>query len=113
MMEEQNIFDELCGCELCHQAPPDRTENPRSRLCRRCREQAIRYPVPWLFLPVALVILILTVLAYIRMPQSLSDYRIYATAEDGSGRACSMTPSRSWKRLPGDIQIPRTWQSVW
>ncbi len=82
MMEEQNIFDELCGCELCHQAPPDRTENPRSRLCRRCREQAIRYPVPWLFLPVALVILILTVLAYIRMPQSLSDYRIYATAED-------------------------------
>lgn len=80
-MENQNIFDELCNCEMCHQAPADRTENPRSRLCRRCREQAIHYPVPRFFIPVALAVLALTVFAYTQMPKSLSDYRIYATAE--------------------------------
>lgn len=81
-MEEQTVFEELTGCELCHQAPPDRTENPRSRLCKRCREQAIRYPIPRIFFPAAIAVLILTVLAYIRMPGTLSDYRLYATAED-------------------------------
>lgn len=81
IMEEQNIFDELCGCEMCHQAPADKTENPHSRLCKRCREQAIRYPLPWIFLPITLVVLALTVFAYFQMPKQLTDYRIYATAE--------------------------------
>lgn len=79
-MEGQNIFDNLYSCEMCHQASIDKSENPHSRICRRCREQAIRYPIPWIFIPVTLIVLALTVLAYIRMPESLSDYRIYATA---------------------------------
>ncbi len=80
-MEEQHVFDELCSCSMCHQAPADRTENPNSRLCKRCREQAIRYPLPRIFLPVALAVLALTLFAYTQMPKSLADYRIYATAE--------------------------------
>lgn len=85
-MEEQNIFDELYGCEMCRQAPADRSENPRSRLCRRCREQAIHYPIPRIFIPIVLAVLALTVLAYTQMPKSLSDYRIYATAEARIGQ---------------------------
>lgn len=81
MMDEQDIFQELYSCELCHQAPADKSENPDSRICRRCREKAVRYPVPWFFFPAALVVLLLTVLAYVRMPKSLSDYRIYASAQ--------------------------------
>lgn len=80
-MDEQEMFEELYGCALCHQAPVDRTENPHSQLCRRCREQAIRYPIPKLAIPIVLVVLILTVYAYLRMPGDLSDYRTYATAE--------------------------------
>lgn len=85
-MEEQNIFDELYSCEMCHQAPADKTENPHSRLCKRCREQAIRYPIPWVFLPIALIVLALTVFAYTQMPETLSDYRIYASAETRIGQ---------------------------
>ena len=81
MMDEQEIFQELYGCVSCHQAPVDRSENPNSRLCRRCREAAIHYPIPKISIPVVLVILVLTAFAYIRMPESLTDYRIYATAE--------------------------------
>ncbi len=80
-MEEQDLFDELFDCEMCRQAPADTTENPHSRLCTRCREQAIRYPIPWFFFLLAPIVLILTVIAYLRMPADLSDYRIYATAE--------------------------------
>lgn len=80
-MNEQEMFEELYGCALCHQAPVDRTENPHSQLCRRCREQAIRYPIPKLAIPIVLVVLVLTAYAYLRMPEDLSDYRIYATAE--------------------------------
>jgi len=80
-MDEQTIFDELCSCEMCRQAPADKTENPHSRLCRRCREQAIHYPFPWIFLPIALAVLALTVFAYTQMPKDLADYRLYATAE--------------------------------
>lgn len=80
-MDEQELFEEFYGCALCHQAPVDRTENPHSQLCKRCREQAIRYPVPKLAFPIVLVVLVLTVFAYFQMPEDLSDYRIYATAE--------------------------------
>ena len=80
-MDESNIFEELCSCEICHQAPADRSENPDSRLCKKCREQAVRYPIPWFFYPIAFIVLLLTVFAYFRMPKSLSDYRIYASAE--------------------------------
>lgn len=81
-MDEQDIFQELGGCEICHQAPPDRSENPNSRICTRCRNIMIHYPIPKIFYPIALAVLLLTILAYVRMPESLSDYRIYATAED-------------------------------
>lgn len=81
MMDEQEMYQELYGCVSCHQAPVDRSENPNSRLCRRCREAAIHYPIPKISIPVVLVILVLTAFAYIRMPESLTDYRIYATAE--------------------------------
>lgn len=80
-MEEQNPFDSLYDCHMCHQAPIDKTENPDSVLCKNCREKAIHYPFPKLFLPIAVILCILTVFAYLRMPENLADYRIYATAE--------------------------------
>lgn len=44
MFDEYHSFDSWNDCDMCHQAPADRSENPHSRLCKRCREQAIRHP---------------------------------------------------------------------
>lgn len=80
-MNEQDFYQSFYSCELCHQAPVDTTENPNSRLCKRCRENAIHYPIPKIFIPIAAVLLVLTAVAFFQMPEDLSDYRLYATAE--------------------------------
>lgn len=80
-MEGQDPFDYLYDCKICHAAPVDKTENPHSVLCRNCREKAIHYPIPRLFLPIAAIICIITVLSYANMAEDLTDYRIYATAQ--------------------------------
>lgn len=68
-------------CQACMQNLKDTNKNPESILCASCREHLIRYPYPkWLFAVVGAV-LIICLVAFIRVPSLVRDYKMYRTAE--------------------------------
>lgn len=68
-------------CKKCQTRLVDKSENKDSVLCKQCREELIRYPIPkWIWL-VGASILVLLALSMFTFPQNLKNYRIVEGAE--------------------------------
>lgn len=72
-MEEQ--------CQYCQIKSIDRGDNPESVLCRECREQLIRYPVPKKIMVAAVILAVLLIIALLQFPNRIREYKIYRQAE--------------------------------
>lgn len=71
-------------CQRCKGARIDYSASQHSILCTDCREAMIRYPFPKRFIPFLIVILILFVIAMVKTPGKLGEYRQYVRAEQAA-----------------------------
>lgn len=81
MSELQAPEEQSDICKLCGISRIDQSENPKSCLCRSCREEKIRYPLPKMFYVVLVIVIALVSVAMVRFPQSLKMYRTYKDAD--------------------------------
>ncbi|MBT9778679.1 tetratricopeptide repeat protein [Clostridium sp. MCC353] len=104
-MEENEYYTipESQLCRKCHVRRIDLTENSNSILCKECREEQIKYPFPKKMIPAAIIIILLLGAALIRVPKTLSCYKIYqsAKAEAQSGEV--------YEALTGMLKVLETY----
>ena len=68
-------------CKKCQTRVVDKSDNPDSILCKQCREELIRYPIPkWIYY-FAAFIAVLMIISFVCLPGSLEPYRVIEGAE--------------------------------
>ncbi|GAA0076629.1 hypothetical protein UT300005_10070 [Clostridium sp. CTA-5] len=80
--QDYNQYYENNICKNCGQAYIDTSESKQSVLCTKCREQQIRYPIPKIFIGIAIILLLLVGSSLFKFPKIFKSYKVYATAKE-------------------------------
>lgn len=69
-------------CQKCHQRYIDTSESEYSILCSSCREEQIKYPIPKVFIPIFIILILLVGISFRQFPTLLKEYKVYAKADE-------------------------------
>ncbi|MBN1045591.1 hypothetical protein DVW08_09510 [Clostridium botulinum] len=83
-LQENLTYEEQCQkntCHKCGQVNADTSQCKHSILCNTCREEQINYPIPKIFIVLAIGLIILVGISLLKFPKVFNNYKKYYTAE--------------------------------
>lgn len=80
--EEQDYQYEDGLCQKCHQRYIDTSKSEYSILCSSCREEQIKYPIPKVFIPIFIILILLVGISFRQFPTLLKEYKVYVKADE-------------------------------
>ncbi|WP_252231929.1 hypothetical protein [Clostridium sp. ZBS15] len=85
--QTHSIYEENYQRSICHkcgQVNADTSQCKNSILCNKCREEQIHYPIPKIFAILAIGLIILIGISFLKFPKVFNSYKIYSAAEDNA-----------------------------
>lgn len=80
--ENFNFENETFMCKKCGCNQIDRSKSENSVLCTKCREEQIKYPIPKIFILVAIAIVVIMGFSLVNLPKQLKLFKLFSMSQE-------------------------------
>lgn len=109
MSELGNLEAQSDICKICGIGRIDFSENSKSCICKKCREEKIRYPIPKIFYGVVVILIALICIAMVQFPSGIKMYKTYKSIDkrvaDGYTWSALLDMNEMLEKYPNSLTL--------